>query len=97
MFCLFYLYFNCNWYPWILCTCSDIPLGSERTPASLCGSLSWASLTYIEMNIVFSKYTKPMARLHKLGEGFKDPSYGKIPLRGGGGGGYPPFLLTFFR
>ena len=26
-------------------TCSYIPLGSEKTPASLCGSLSWASST----------------------------------------------------
>ena len=38
------------------------------------------------------------SRLHHdlegVREGFKNPSNGKIPLRGGGG--YPPFPLTFW-
>ena len=37
----------CIFFACILCTCSGIPQDSGRSPASLCGSLSWASLTYI--------------------------------------------------
>ena len=75
---------------------ASIPLPVPvRTRSARGGSESgYSSDTYNAMTI-----RSPMlmlAILHAwIREAFKNPNYGKIPLRGRGG--YPPFPLTFFR
>ena len=47
----------------------------------------------IDDPILDNKKEDPLAWLFLLKEAFKNPSHGKIPLRGGG---EPPFSVNFF-
>ena len=45
--------------------------------------------------VMYVRCKREVFNQERVREGFKNPSYGKIPLRGRGE--YPPFPLTFFR